>query len=514
MDVEAATQLPGQLAGKRGAALTLIAGVVMALGLPPMGLWPLIFVSVPFLIFRLASHESLTAGFRTGWLFGFGYFLVGLHWIGFAFLVDAETYLWMMPFAVGGLAAVMACYWGIAAATVVWLSRFRLPPFLTLPVALSVCEWLRGHLMTGFPWAVPGLVADQMGAVVQMVSVIGMTGMTLLVLLWACAPVALFKEKSPVLAIAILATLPMVWGWGVMRERAHPTQFVDGVGLRIVQPNLSQDDKWRVAHAAEIFDGLIAQSQKPETQDFSVTHIIWPESAVPFLIDESAEAQAVLAAALGPDKTLITGSIRRAQPDPGADYFTSIVVFDGAANVKGLYDKWRLVPGGEFLPFAWILEPLGFQRLVSLPGSFTAGTGPKSIMVPGAGLAGMVVCYEVIFPDRLIDGYNRPQWIINVTNDGWFGQSIGPYQHLAQARLRAIEQGLPLVRSANTGVSAVFDPLGRTVAVTRLTVPATLDSRLPLPLQETFYARFGDLVFAIFAFFSMLVAIHFTWKLR
>ena len=195
------------------------------------------------------------------------------------------------------------------------------------------------------------------------------------------------------------------------------------------------------------------------------THIIWPETAVSFLIDESAVAKVELAQLLGGNKILVTGALRRDinTTGDGEDnkVYNSILTFDGSGTVVARYDKWRLVPGGEFLPFEWLLEPLGFRKVVTVPGSFAAGPGPVSLAIPGAPDAGFGVCYEAIFPDHFVDPLKRPGWLINVTNDGWFGNSTGPYQHLAQARLRSIEQGLPMVRAANTGISAVIDPYGR-----------------------------------------------------
>ncbi len=463
----------------------------------------------------------MISAFMQGWLFGLGYFLVALHWIGFAFLVDAATYLWMMPFAVGGLAAVMAIYWGVASAAMGWLARYRLPSYLVFPAMLAICEWLRGHLLTGFPWAVPGLVAGEMGGVAQGASVIGMTGLTLTVLLWASAPAVFLKTSGVqrskhhiILALLVLVSLPLTWFAGKWRETHIPTQFVDNVLIRIVQPNISQSDKWRSQNAAGIFDLLVRMSTAPAASGRIPTHIIWPESAVPFLVDESADASAAIAKMLAQSKSLITGAIRRAKPDPNADYFTSVMVFDHDGAVSGVYDKWRLVPGGEFLPFAWLLEPLGFQRLVTLPGGFASGKGPRSAAIPGAGFAGLTVCYEAIFPDRFVDQNIRPSWIVNVTNDGWFGNSVGPYQHAAQARLRALEQGLPLVRAANTGISAVFDPVGRVLAKTTLSTAFAVDSQLPKPLPPTLYARFGDSLFFLGFVLTMTLATGFAWKLR
>jgi apolipoprotein N-acyltransferase len=266
----------------------------------------------------------------------------------------------------------------------------------------------------------------------------------------------------------------------------------------VVQPNISQDEKWREDNARQIFDRLKILSASPgKGGALGVpTHIIWPESAVPFLIDESPVARQELAVLLQGRATLFTGALRRdpnqrdAQGEPAVH--NSIIVFDGYGQVAGHYDKWRLVPGGEFLPFEWLLEPLGFRKVVTVPGSFQAGPGPVTVTVPGAPAAALLVCYEIVFPQKLVSRDQRPSWIVNVTNDGWFGRSTGPYQHLAQAQLRAIEQGLPIVRAANTGISAVIDSYGRLRERLPLGSSGVIDARLPAALPATLYASWGD----------------------
>jgi len=232
---------------------------------------------------------------------------------------------------------------------------------------------------------------------------------------------------------------------------------------------------------------------------------------VTFLIDESEAAKVELAELLGGTKTLVTGALRRdinrSRDGEGDKVFNSILTFDGSGKVVARYDKWRLVPGGEFLPFEWALEPLGFRKVVTVPGSFAAGPGPVSLAVPGAPEAGFGVCYEAIFPDQFIDPQKRPGWLINVTNDGWFGNSTGPYQHLAQARLRSIEHGLPMVRAANTGISAVIDPYGRTLSSLPLNGEGIMDAGLPQSLPPTFFADYGELIF--FTALLLLLALSF-----
>jgi apolipoprotein N-acyltransferase len=493
----------------RAAQLLLVfaAGMVLSLALPPIGWWPVIFISLPLVmaVWR-KSPATLRSAAGIGFCFGFGYFVAAFHWIGFAFLVDAKTYLWMMPFAVGGLAAFMALYWAAAFAASSFLKRRGVPLIASLPLSLAIAEVARGYFFTGFPWAAPGLFADGMGGILQLASLIGMPGLTYWVILWGMLPCLLWRSKPffsarNVLPALLLLLLPMSWLWGNWRLAGLSHETVPDVRLLLVQPNVSQDDKWRSDNAAPMFEQLIAMSNSADA-----THIIWPESALPFLIDESAAGLARIADALRPGQTLITGAIRREKGAvPESDrFFTSILEIDDEGRVEERYDKWRLVPGGEFLPMAWALEPLGFRKVVSLPESFTAGRGPASFYLGMAGRAGLLICYEAIFPDRLLEGEQRPQWLINVTNDGWFGHSVGPYQHLAQARMRAVEQNLPIARAANTGISAIIDGGGRYIVRSQLGVETVLSGPLPQAGHKTLFGSHGLLATILCCFAAAL----------
>ena len=480
--------------------LSLFCGITLALTLPPLNLWFLAPVALAGICIILSAHtpETGRGWFLTGLSFGFGYFISALHWIGFAFLVDAKSDLWMMPFALGGLALFLACYWAFAFLAAYLALKRDVPFLVSLPLFMTIAEWLRGHLFTGFPWASPGMMTDGMGGVEQLASLVGLYGLGFCVLLWAIAPWELWtrwsqSHKISWRAAIVALSFPVAWAWGDWRLSQLPTTYVADVTVRLVQPNISQSDKWRDENKLKIYEQLLAlSSSESQTRP---TVIVWPESSVPFLLDESAVGLARIGEMLGPGRTLVAGAIRREKTSSVMDrYFTGVLAIDSDGKVTGHYDKWRLVPGGEFLPFAWLLEPLGFSKIANLPESFTAGDGPHSLSVGKAGMAGPLVCYEAIFPDELVDASSRPQWLVNVTNDGWFGKSVGPYQHLAQARMRAIEQGLPLVRAANTGISAVIDPVGRFIASTQLGQEVVLDAGLPNSMSETIFARYGEVI--------------------
>jgi apolipoprotein N-acyltransferase len=485
-----------------------LCGLALALALPPharlwsalAGLVGLVFLSRDFVALKRRTQ------FMRGLGFGIGYFTFALHWIGYAFLVDADAYLWMMPFAVGGLSLFMASYWAVAFVVAGQLARWGYSVWLTVPLCVGVVEWLRGYLFTGFPWAAPGLIADGMGPVLQVASVVGMPGLTLLIMLWGMAAGAVLLRRFS--AVLVLLTLPLCFVWGQWRLSSASIEAATGPIIRIVQPNISQSDKWREENTEKIFEDLLSLSSTPAEVTPAV--VVWPESAVSFLLDESRLGLSRIADVLQPGQALLAGSLRRSvNAAQKQTYFTSVLLIDDEGVVKQTYDKWRLVPGGEYLPFAWALEPLGFRKVVNVPESFTPGAGPRSLDVPGIGKAAMLICYEAIFPHRLVDETLRPRWIVNVTNDGWFGLSVGPHQHLAQVRMRAVEQGLPVVRAANTGISAVIDPWGRYTAQTALETKAVLDVRLPEAMPQTVFSRFGMVLvwslvvgfFAAFRFF-------------
>ena len=407
----------------------------------------------------------------------------------------------MMPFAVGALAGGMALYWGVAVAVLSFVWRPGLSRLLLLAVAIAIVEWLRGHLMTGFPWAAPGLAVIGMDGVAQAASLIGMTSLTLLVVLWAAMPALLCERNQPrgeiVLAIILFAFVARRLGLGRMAPRTCAREEWSMASRSasfspISRRARSGSKAMPIRSSARC--SISARRAMRRRKRFS--HIIWPESAVPFYLEENMEARDIIGAMLGEKGVLITGGLRRDRSAEGERrVFNSIMGFDGAGNLILSYDKWRLVPGGEFLPLAWLLEPLGFRKVVTVPESFNAGMGPATMPVAGAPDAGFLICYEVIFPDGLIDPAHRPGWIVNVTNDGWFGRTSGPYQHLAQVRLRAIEQGLPIARAANSGISAMVDPYGRILQSLPLGERGVLDSGLPRALAPTFYSHLGGCSF-------------------
>ncbi len=509
--------------GWRRWLIAFAAGALSALSMAPLNFWPILFLTFPTVVWLIDGAGTgrwggITAAAGIGWWFGFGYFLLGLYWIGYAFLIDAPTFGWLLPVAVIGLPALLAFFtaFGIALARALWTrGALRL---LAFGIALTAAEWLRGHILTGFPWNTYGYALTSPLALAQSASVIGIWGLTCVAVVVFATPATLTDDRAETrrawLPLAMgVAVLVAMGAFGAVRLARTPTRWVEGVHLRIMQPNLQQDVKFNYAARQEVMDRYIKLSDRtagPQSLGVhDVTHLIWPESAFPFFLAREPDALARITGLLRQGPVLVTGAIRLAEPvnalDPAA--YNSIYVIDHDGSILSLYDKVHLVPFGEYLPFQRFLESLGLQQLTKQRGGFLAGDRRRLMPIPGAPAALPLICYEAIFGDELMPKGPRPGWIVNVTNDGWFGISSGPYQHLQQARLRAIEQGLPLVRAANTGISAVIDPLGRIIGALPLGSEGVLDSPLPRAIAAPVYARVGDapmLLAAAMALFAVI----------
>src|SRR4051812_188611 len=491
----------------------------------PFNAWPVLFLTFPVMVWLIdgagaAGMRGIPAAAIAGWWFGLGYFVPGLYWIGYAFLVDAPTFAWLLPFAILGLPAYLALFTalGFALARLIWTSDAS--RIVALAASLTLSEWLRGHLLSGFPWNAFGYALTQPLALAQSASLIGLWGLTFLSVAIFASPAVLIDRgvgrrppwMAPVAALVLLAAMAI---YGAVRLASQPTRLIAGAKLRIMQPNLAQDARFNYAAKAEVMRKYLALSDRatgPQSTGVrDVGILIWPESAFPFFLTREADAMAQIAELLPRGTVLITGAVRAPELAPGERIrraYNSIYVIDHDGSVLSVYDKLHLVPFGEYLPFQDWMEKLGFVQLTKLQGGFIPGLRRKTMDVPGAPRMLPLICYEAVFPGDIGARDDRAGWMINLTNDGWFGISTGPYQHLQQARLRAIEEGLPLVRAANTGVSAVIDPLGRIVARLGLGVEGVLDSGLPSAIAPTIYARIGDMPAAVFVAVAIVVVIR------
>jgi apolipoprotein N-acyltransferase len=491
----------------------------------PFNAWPILFVTLPVTVWQIdgagaGRWRGVPAAALTGWWFGLGYFVPGLYWIGYAFLVDASTFAWLIPFAILGLPAYLALFTGLgfALARLFWTRDAS--RVVALAASLTMSEWLRGHALTGFPWNTLGYALTEPLALAQTASLIGLWGLTFLTVAIFASPAVLIDGTSrgrkpwiaPALALVLLLAMTI---FGVLRLSRQPTVMLASVKLRIMQPNLQQDARFNYAAKADVLKKYLTLSDRasgPQSTGVrDVNILIWPESAFPFFLTREADAMAQIADLLPKGTVLVTGSVRAPDVPPGTRItraYNSIYVIDHDGDVLSVYDKLHLVPFGEFLPLQDWMEKIGFEQLTKVQGGFIPGTRRRSMEIPNAPRMLPLICYEAVFPGDVVERGDRPGWIANLTNDGWFGISTGPYQHLQQARLRAIEQGLPLVRAANTGISAVIDPLGRVVARLGLGLEGVLDSTLPAAIPPTPYARAGDIPTVIILAAAWLLVIR------
>jgi apolipoprotein N-acyltransferase len=511
--------------GWRRALIAWSAGALSVLAMAPFDAWPVLFLTFPVMVWLIDGAAAgrlggVLSAAVAGWWFGFGYFVAGLYWIGHAFLVDAHMFGWLLPIAVTSLPAYLALFtaFGFALARMMWT---RGPArLLALAVALTLSEWLRGQLLTGFPWNAFGYSLTGPLVLAQSAALIGIWGLTFLAVALFASPALLADDRTetrrPWLPLAIgVLVLGCLALYGAFRLARNETQFVPDVRLRIMQPNLQQDEKFNYSAKQRVMNHYLQLSDRASGPQSSgvrdATHLIWPESAFPFLLTREPDALAQIAELLPPGTVLITGAVRAPELPQGAKLtraLNSVYVIDHDGSILSVYDKVHLVPFGEYLPFQETLEKLGLMQLTKVPGGFIPGDRRRAMDVPRAPRFLPLICYEIIFPGDAVPRSERPGWLLNLTNDGWFGNSTGPYQHLQQARVRAIEQGLPLVRAANTGVSAVIDPLGRVIKSLPLGSEGILDAALPREIDPPLYVRTGDGLAGLILGMALIIVIR------
>lgn len=494
------------LNGWRRLVAAAAAGGLAALALPPLHLVPVLMIALPVELWLLGGVRGWRGAFAVGWAFGLGFFAAGLYWIGNAFTVGAPGLVWAAPLIIGGLAAVLALYHGLTALLVHLSGRQGIARVAIFAALWTLFEMARGWLLTGFPWNPLGSVWMPVEGLLQTTAWFGVFGLSLVTAASLAMPAVLgwSTRNGGTWVMVSLCALVMLSIVGSDRVPMGPTAVVNGVVLRLVQPNIPQSLKWRRDLSAEHLQRYLdlsqpAASEGEEGETPSVTHVIWGETALPYSldgVDQTAEqliATALAAERIGNRETaIITGAVRRT-PVGSAPFqvWNSLVAVDVSGTVRATYDKSHLVPFGEYVPLRGLLP---IEKLTAGGTDFSAGPGAVTLDIPGAPPVGPLICYEVIFPGAVANAQTRPEWLLNITNDGWYGLSSGPYQHLATARLRAIEEGLPLVRVANTGISAVFDPYGRTVADIPLGVTGAVNSILPRALPPTLFAQYGNAV--------------------
>lgn len=497
------------LRGWRRIAMSLFLGAISALALPPFYIVPILVPAFAGLLWILegaaGAPKPVRRGFWVGFWFGFGHFFVGVHWIVEPLLVDPARTAWLIPFALPGLAAGLAVFPALACGALMALPLRGAPVARVIALAAiwMAAEFIRGIVFTGFPWNLMGYVWAGTPSMMQATAVIGVLGLSGLTILAAGMPAILAADGKTTtrrwgLTVAVTFVLPLgLWAGGQARLAGAADgdgALVPDVRLRIVQANIAQRDKWnpelRVANLARHID----LSRTPT--EVAPTHVIWPEAAVPFLLANDVLARVRSAEAAPPGGALITGSVRRTFQNGVQQLRNALLVIDEAADVQQVYDKSHLVPFGEYVPLRGVLP---IDKIVPGQGDFVAGPGRRLLEIPGLPAVSPLICYEAIFSGRVTPRDARPGVLLNLTNDAWFGTFAGPQQHFAIASTRAVEEGLPMVRAANTGISAVVDSYGRVIARLGIGEQGVLDSGLPVALPPTPFARWGELIPMILA---------------
>ena len=492
-----------RLRATRGPALhaSLFAcGAISVLAHAPFHFQPALIAALVVLVWALddscVNRNPARAGFARAWAFASGQFLAGTFWVANAFLVSAGDHAWLIWAPLILLPGGLALFWGAAGAAYARFAPRGPVRIFVFAGLLMLAEGARATLLSGFPWNLPGHVFPAGGPASQVASLIGAAGLSALTLLAFASPAVLRgpgglagRAFPAVLSLALLAG---AWGFGAARLAGADLQ-PSGLTVRVVQADVDQRDK-RYANREAILDHYLRLSTAPGLE--SVDALIWPEGAIPGFLLNDPPLLATIRDRLPQGLLLLTGVVRLEFDRAGevSDYYNALAALrlGETITVDATYDKARLVPFGEGNPLRSVTRLFGFDTLTAWGGGFTPGPGGRTLEVAGLSGFAPLICYEVVYPGHAPAGEERPSWLLNISNDSWYGNSAGPRQHANQARYRALEAGLPLARAASSGVSGLIDPYGRPARVLGIEADQALDLALPMPLQETLYARSGD----------------------
>lgn len=473
--------------------LAAAVGAVTGLGLAPYGLWPVALIGWMILPFLIAASETPMRAAWAGWAFAAGFFANGLTWIVEPFLVDVARHGWMAPFALVFMAGGLALFWAAGFFAAYRLGRTRVHRAVLLVPCLALAEFGRAYLLTGFPWAAPAQALIESPAL-PLLAWLGPHGLGLLALA-ASIGVGTFALNRR--AVALLPAV-VFCGLTIAAQVTRPEVTMTDHVVRLIQPNAVQKQKWDPEWIPVYFERQLDYTAEGPRPDL----IVWPESAIAPVYEQAGPwLRDVAAAAKG---TPVALGIRRYD----GRLYNALIRLDADGAVNDLYDKHHLVPFGEYIPLGNLAKHFGIRGLAAEDGDgYSSGPGPALMDFGPLGKALPLICYEAVFPQDVNGAPGRADFLLQVTNDAWFGQRVGPYQHLAQARMRAVEQGLPMLRAANTGISAVIDPDGRVLDSLALGMAGYIDAVLPAPLPATIYARTGDLPWLIVSFFVLFLGL-------
>ncbi|WP_052046155.1 apolipoprotein N-acyltransferase [Candidatus Paracaedibacter symbiosus] len=463
--------------------LLILSGAISALAFAPTHSQFFAFIGFSsFFYHHVRKLENVKTAFWRGWFFGIGFNIASLYWIGNSFSTVDLWYL--VPLGSICLPLTLAFFPAVVTALTVKVTDAKMGRFFAFCLFWSLSEWLMGWIFTGFPWTLVGYMWDlpQLQATAY-IGIYGLSALTIFML------ISLGSRRGSFIGLSIL-----IWGclWmgGNHRLSLYPIQET-GVNMRIVQASISQKEKWQIEHFEDNLNRWIALSNLESERPLKA--IIWSESSVPTFVADYPTIRYALTEAVPPDGYLIMGAPRKMVDSEGMHYYTSTLVLNDKSDIVATYDKSHLVPFGEYIPFKKVLK---FSKLTAGSTDYSPGKGLMSLQLQGIPLFGPLICYEAIFSGAVVAPGVRPEWLLNQTNDAWYGKSSGPYQHLAIVRTRAIEEGLPLIRSANNGISAVIDPMGRIVHRLELDEIGFIDFDLPKPLTiPTFFSRYQYLGF-------------------
>lgn len=471
--------------GWRRRLFAALYGALATLALPPFFLLPLLIPAFSGLFLLTLHAKSKRQAFLDGWWWGLGHFTTGLYWICISLFVEPDKFAWLTPFALFGLPSIVAIYIGLVTLTLHLFTRNRPNSyigFMFFPFLWVAAEYARAHLFTGFPWNLIGYSLNATTATLQAASIWGVYGQSWLVVQLATLPALLLLSSPKAKSINALGliVLCLVTGWGNWRLATHPTEYTP-FHIRIVQANVPQALKYAPETMLQGLKKHITLTQE-DGQD-KINMVIWPETAVPYLLQKDSRLVHDLGRVLQPNTYLFTGGMHGEGDEKDWKAWNAGFVINSKGELSAFYNKHHLVPFGEFIPFRTIL-PL--DAIAAGMGDFDRGPGPQTLTVETIPPFSPLICYEAIFADEAVNPHTSPQWLINITNDAWFGLSTGPFQHMEMARTRAVEQGIPLVRAANTGISLLTDAYGRVLKSLPTGSEGIIDSALPTPAKESY----------------------------
>lgn len=462
------------------------------------------------------SREALWGSF----LYHVGFFLGGVWWVSISLSVDWTRFWWILPFSLFGIPIILSA---LFMGTLYFFRAVKRSPLIKVNIMIGlilIIEYVQTYYFPQFPWNLYGYIFTSNTLLLQLVSLVGIFGLTIvtlffgsLIYLWFKGPI--YKKITIIFMIFVVS----IGIWGFSRLEENPISLDKSVAIRLVQPNVAQKLKWDHSFREHIFKKFIALSSLPSSLETSFSFIIWPESAVPYFLEEETQKRVFLSHLLEPYAYLVTGGSRRTcsipfipcSRQPILEVWNSLLVVNAKGDIEGFYDKSHLVAFGEYIPFRSFLGALGLKKITHGSLDFSKGIGPKTIELPNKPSFSPMICYESAFPKDMISSLKRPKWLLVITNDAWFGRSTGPYQHFEMAKVRAVEEGLPVVRVANTGISAVIDPLGRVITSLPLNTEGVVDSYLPNAFTVVpLYGHYGNII----AFLFFLILLLLLWGIE